>query len=107
MSLDPDLLTAVASARRRAILGLIWERELSAGEIAARFDVSWPAISQNLGVLRRAGAIVERREGARRFYRADRAALGPLASVLSVMWQDDLARLAALAEDDESAGGRQ
>ena len=45
-------------------------RELSAGEIAAGFDVSRPAISQHLTILRGAGVLSERREGTRRLYRA-------------------------------------
>jgi DNA-binding transcriptional ArsR family regulator len=46
------MLEAISNPRRREILRLVWKRELTAGEIAERFDVSWPAISQNLGVLR-------------------------------------------------------
>ena len=66
-------LEAITSPRRREILRLVWDRELAAGEIAARFDVSWPAVSQNLSVLLRAGLVTERREANRRFYRADPA----------------------------------
>lgn len=71
----------------------MWDRELAAGEIAAHFDVSWPAISQNLNVLRRAGLVTERRDGRRRLYRADRKALGPLAAALREMWRADLRAL--------------
>src|SRR2546425_57561 len=56
---------AVSTPRRRAILGMVWDDELSAGEIASRFDVSWPAISQNIRVLREAGLLKERRDGYR------------------------------------------
>ncbi len=87
------MLDAISSPRRREILRLVWDRERSAGEIAGRFDVSWPAISQNLRILRRAGLLVERREATRRLYRADRSAAGPLADVLEQMWRADLARL--------------
>lgn len=87
------LLKAISNPRRREILRLVWDRELSAGQIAARFDVSWPAVSQNLNVLRRAGLLSERRDGARRLYRADREALGPLDVVLRDMWEQDLDRL--------------
>jgi DNA-binding transcriptional ArsR family regulator len=87
------VLDAVTSPRRREILRLVWDRELSAGEIAARFDVTWPAISQNLAVLRGAGLVVERRDGTRRLYRADREAAGPMAAVLEQMWRQDLGRL--------------
>ena len=88
-----DLFAILQSPRRREILRLVWERERSAGDIAARFDVSWPAISQNIAVLRKAGLVTERREAIRRFYRADRQALGSLKTALEEMWTDDLGRL--------------
>jgi DNA-binding transcriptional ArsR family regulator len=94
------MLDAVANPRRREILRLVWNEELSAGEIAARFDVSWPAISQNLGVLRRAGLITERRVATRRFYRADREAAGTLGHVLEEMWSQDLGRLRDVVAGD-------
>jgi DNA-binding transcriptional ArsR family regulator len=84
------MLDAISSPRRREILRLVWDGELSAGQIAARFDVSWPAVSQNLKVLRMAGLVQERREGTKRFYRADRDALGPVRAVLRQMWEQDL-----------------
>lgn len=94
-------LDAVSTPRRRAILRLVWNRELSAGEIASRFDVSWPAVSQNLRVLREAGLVTERREGNRRLYRADRKSLRPVEAVLRRMWETDLERLKVLVEGDE------
>jgi DNA-binding transcriptional ArsR family regulator len=94
------MLEAVSNPRRREILKLVWDRELTAGEIAARFDVSWPAISQNLGVLRRAGLVTERKDATRRFYRADREAAGPLALVLEDMWSRDLATLQRVIRED-------
>lgn len=96
-------LSALRSPRRREILRLVWDEELPAGEIASRFEVSWPAISQNLRVLREAGLVTERRDGTRRLYRADKDGLGPLAEVLEQMWHDDLARLKALAEAEANA----
>lgn len=93
-------LEAVSNPRRRAILRLVWDKERSAGEIAANFDVTWAAISQNLRVLREAGLVRERREGNRRLYRADRRALGPLAAVVKSMWQEDLAELKRVVERD-------
>lgn len=93
-----DVLDAISSPRRREILRLVWERERSAGDIAARFDVSWPAISQNIAVLRKAGLVTERREANRRFYRADRQALGSLKAALEDMWTDDLGRLQDVLE---------
>lgn len=94
-----DVLDAISSARRRQILRLVWERELSAGDIAEQFDVSWPAISQNIAVLRKAGLVTERREANRRFYRADQQALGSLRDALLEMWALDLDRLRSVVEE--------
>jgi DNA-binding transcriptional ArsR family regulator len=94
-------LRAIASPRRREILRLVWSRELSSGDIASHFDVSWPAVSQNLRVLEGAGLIRARRMGTTRLYRANRTELGPLKSVLTKMWEADLDRLAQLAEAEE------
>jgi DNA-binding transcriptional ArsR family regulator len=87
------VLDAISNPRRREILRLVWDRELSAGEFASRFDVSWPAVSQNLAVLRKAGLVSERRDANRRFYRAEPAALGSLRMALEQMWTEDLTRL--------------
>lgn len=95
-----DALQVVAEPRRREILRLVWDQELSAGDIAARFDVSFPAVSQHLGVLRGAGFVSVRREGRARFYSADRKALGPLRPLLERMWTDSLDRLARLVEEE-------
>lgn len=92
------VLDAISAPRRREILRLVWTRELTAGDIAAHFDVSWSAISQHLKVLRAAGLVHERREGTRRLYRAEREALGPLAAALQQMWEDDLDRLQGAIE---------
>ena len=51
-----DPLKVIAVERRRQILEMIWRDELSAGDIAARFDVSWPAISSTSGYSRRPGS---------------------------------------------------
>src|SRR5262245_57613092 len=101
------ILQAVSAPRRREILRLVWDRELSAGEIASNVDVSWPAVSQHLRVLRDTGAVHERRDGTRRLYRADRAALRPVELILEAMWQENLGRLKELAEAEETAAGSQ
>ena len=98
---ESAMLDALASARRREILRLVWDRERSSGDIASHFDVSWPAISQNLRVLEDAGLVRSRRHGTSRFYRADKGRLGPLKAVLRSMWEADIDRLAALAESRE------
>lgn len=92
------VLEAISSPRRREILRLVWDEERSAGDIAGRFDVTWSAISQNLKVLRSAGLVVERREGTKRLYRADPAALGSLEKAFREMWERDLDALAEAME---------
>lgn len=95
-----DRLQVVAEPRRREILRLVWGRELSAGDIAAHFDVTFPAVSQHLGVLRDAGFVSVRRAGRARFYKADRKALGPLRPLLEKMWNEKLDRLVTLIEEE-------
>ena len=94
-------LQVIASPRRLRILELVWDRERSAGEIAAEFDVSWSAISQHLTVLRTAGFVRERRAGTSRLYRADPEALGPLRPIVEARWRGGLERLKELAEAEQ------
>jgi DNA-binding transcriptional ArsR family regulator len=89
---------ALAAPRRREILSLVRDDELSAGEIASRFDVSRPAISQHLSALREAGLLSERRDGTRRLYRAQPDALAGLRDFLNEFWTDRLERLKLAAE---------
>jgi DNA-binding transcriptional ArsR family regulator len=93
-------MEAIANPRRRQILRLVWDAERSAGEIAAASDVSWPAVSQNLRLLKNSGLLIERRQGTHRYYRVDRQALGPLEAILRQMWVRDLGRLKQAAEHE-------
>jgi len=76
------VMTALASPVRREILGLIWDRELSAGQIAAVFPVTKPTISQHLTVLREAGLVAATAVGTSRRYRARQEALQGLHAAL-------------------------
>ena len=76
------VLAALASPVRREILSLIWDRELSAGEIAAAFPVTKPTISQHLAVLREAGLAAATAVGTSRRYRARPEALRGLHGAL-------------------------
>jgi DNA-binding transcriptional ArsR family regulator len=89
---------AIAEPRRRAILALVRDEELSAGAIAAHFDVSRPAVSQHLTVLRGAGLLSERREGTSRLYRARPEGLADLRDFMNGFWTDRLERLRLAAE---------
>ena len=94
-------LKAISAPRRRRILVLVRDRELSAGEIAAHFDVSRPAVSQHLTVLREAGLVEERRNGTRRLYRARPEGLAELRAFLEGFWGERLAALKREAEREE------
>lgn len=99
-------LKALAEPRRREILRLVWDRELAAGDVAAHFDVSRPAISQHLGVLREAGLVSERRDGTRRFYRARQDGLEELRQFIDSYWTSGLERLRDAAEAAERSKRR-
>ena len=94
-------IQALAEPRRREILELIRDHELTAGEIASGFDVTRPAISQHLGVLKEAGLVSERREGTRRFYRARPEGLKELREFLEGFWAFSVAQLKREAESEE------
>jgi len=102
----PAVLTAIASPRRREILRLVWNRELSAGAIhQAMPDVSFGAVSLQLRRLSDAGLLRSRPEHRHRFYRAQPEALGPVREVLERMWDDALWRLKLAAELEETRRG--
>jgi DNA-binding transcriptional ArsR family regulator len=94
-------LKAIAEPRRRQILTLVRGEELSAGEIAAQFDVTRPAVSQHLNVLKEAGLVSERRSGTKRFYRARPEGLAELRAFLEPFWDERLEALKQEAEREE------
>ena len=95
------MLRALADGTRRHILSLVARGERSAGEIAAAFPLTRPAISQHLGVLLASDLLVMRRQGTRRLYRANRRALAQLKAEISAIWDDHLLRLKRVAEAAE------
>lgn len=97
--LAPAVLAALASPRRCEILRLTWAEERAAGDIhAAMPDVTFGAVSLQLKALAGAGLVDVRPAGRFRFYRANRAALAPVAALLERMWDDALWRLKLGAE---------
>ena len=94
-------LKAIAAPHRRRILRLVRDEELSAGEIAAHFDVTRPAVSQHLTVLKEAGLVNERRNGTRRLYRARPEGLLELRAFLEELWGERLDALKREAEREE------
>ena len=73
-----DTLAALADPTRRRILELLADGEVAAGELSAEFDVSRPAVSRHLRVLREAGLVQSRVDGQRRVYSLDARPLAEL-----------------------------
>jgi len=95
-------LKALGEPRRREILRLVWSEEMPATAIAGHFgDVTRPAISQHLGILREAGLVQERRDGTRRLYLANREEMTRLRTFIDEFWTDALERLRDAAEAEQ------
>jgi DNA-binding transcriptional ArsR family regulator len=99
-------LKAIAEPRRREILRLVRDKERTAGEIAEKFDITRPAISQHLAVLKEAGLVSERRDGTRRFYVVRPEGLRDVQKFIEEFWDANLRRLKAAAEWEERRKGR-
>jgi DNA-binding transcriptional ArsR family regulator len=94
-------LRALAEPRRREILRLVWDRERPVGDIAGHFEVTQPAVSQHLRVLKDADLVTERRDGTRRLYRARPDTVEALRTFLDDYWTSGLSRLRDAAETAE------
>ena len=78
-------MKALADPSRRTILNLLKQRRLSAGEIAENFDMSLPAVSKHLAVLKEADLIRDQREGKFIFYELNASVLDE-----ALLWLKDL-----------------
>jgi DNA-binding transcriptional ArsR family regulator len=94
-------LRAIAEPRRRQILRLVRDEEMTAGEIASHFDVTRSAVSQHLRVLKDSGLLAERRSGTRRIYRIRPEGLAELREFIDGLWEIQLANLKRVAETEE------
>src|SRR5579864_4895857 len=92
------VLRALSEPRRVAILKVIRNRELRAGQIADNFSTTRSAISQHLRVLTTAGLLSERRSGTSRLYRLRAKGFAQLRALVDTFWEDGLARLKSEAE---------
>lgn len=97
-----DPYFALSDPKRRKILSLLSNRERSVTQLADRFDVSQPAISQHLKVLRSAGIVQVRKDGRRRLYSIDFARLRRIHDWISQFEQFWETKLDAL---DDYLGG--
>ena len=82
-----SVFKALADPTRRAILHLLRKEEMTAGDLAARFDMSKPTLSHHFAVLRDAGLVTSRREGQTIWYALNTTVLEDILS-----WTMDLAR---------------
>ena len=80
-------LQSISDPTRRSVLESLRSGPQAVGEIAKKLPVSRPAVSQHLKVLKEAGLVKDRSEGARRVYYVDPNGLGELRH-----WLDDLRR---------------
>ena len=88
-------LTALADPTRRRLYERLRRRSHTVGELARLARVTQPAVSQHLRVLREARLVTDRREGARRHYRATTDGLAELRRYVESLWDDVLAAYAA------------
>ena len=104
--MEPAVIEAIASPRRREILRLVWNEEQTAGAIhRAMPDVTFGAVSLQLRSLVGAGLVEARTEHRNRIYKARREAFGQVAEILEAMWADALWKLKLAAELEETRRG--
>ncbi len=99
-----DPFTAIADPTRRRIIGLLADRDRTVNEIASAFDLTRPAISKHLRVLRDTGLVFEKKQGRRHVQCFNGDGLAPLADwvrTYEAFWDRKLAKLKAMVEDDQ------
>jgi DNA-binding transcriptional ArsR family regulator len=101
-----NMLRALADGTRRQILGMVWRTERTAGEIAAEFAMTRPAISQHLATLRESDLVTVRQDGTRRLYRANLRTVARLRRELGQFWDKHLGQLKDAAEASERKARR-
>ena len=107
MANHSDCFDALGDPTRRAIFERVAARPRSVGELAEGVDVSRPAVSQHLKVLKDAGLVVDRQEGTRRIYSLDLSGMMAMHAFLERYWDRTLAAFQAAAELENEDGGKQ
>lgn len=95
-----QVFDALGDRTRRAILKRLRHGARSVGEIADGMDVSRPAVSQHLGVLKAAGLVKDRAEGTRRLYAVDPKGVEAVRRWLDGIWDEALAAFKEAAEQE-------
>lgn len=93
------VLDALGDATRRAVFKRLRAGARSVTEIATGMNVSRPAVSQHLRVLKDAGLVVDRAEGTRRLYAVNPRGLDELYGWLEGFWDQTLAAFKNAAEE--------
>lgn len=102
---NQHIFRAIADPTRRQIMGLLALREMSVGDVAARFDMTRPAVAKHLGILREAKLISTHKCGRETLNQLNPDALKPVADWLefySQFWDDKLMQLKAAVENDDA-----
>ena len=94
-------IRALSNETRFEIVRLVRDREMDAGTVAKQFEMTRPAVSQHLSVLREAGLVDERRVGSKRLYVVRAEAFDELAEFIEGFWGSRLRRLKQAAEAAE------
>src|SRR5215472_15579189 len=94
-------IQALSNETRFKIVNLVREQEMAAGAIAERFNLTRPAVSQHIAILREAGLLHERRLGANRFYVVRSEGFDELVAYIEGFWRPRLRRLKQAAEAAE------
>jgi DNA-binding transcriptional ArsR family regulator len=95
-----DAWAALADGTRRTIFKRLADGPLAVGELARGLPVSRPAVSQHLGVLKRAGLVSDRAAGTRRVYHVNRSGIEALRSELDLFWDKALDAFKVLADEE-------
>lgn len=99
MTYAAHALDALGDPSRRRILELVAGQERSVRELTDALAVTQPAVSQHLRVLREAGLVTARPEGARRLYRVDLDGLAGVRAWVDGFWDDVLTAFAEHVEE--------
>ncbi|BCH24588.1 transcriptional regulator [Mesorhizobium sp. L-8-10] len=100
--LETEIFKALADPTRRAVFERLTGAEMSVGELKAGFAISQPAVSQHLASLKRAGLVVERRDGRNTYYRLEPDGMRPLLAWMEryrLFWPERVEKLRDVLKD--------
>lgn len=104
MPVNDDVFAALANPARREVLRLLLDGPMAAGDLAGRFTMARPSLSEHLRVLREAGLVSERRQGRNRVYTLDVAPLEEVSTWLTPyeqFWRTKLSNLRDLLDEED------